>query len=404
MLSFQVIARPFRRVVGFLSLSVLFLTSCHKEPVEKVEPFLSDSSLVSVYEPSALALIQSTNDSLEYRPADYTMEVYRLTYRTSLAGGTPILASGIVYLPRQPKAKNYPLLSFQHATAYSPAEAPTGSSLTAPSFSYPLYFATHGYIVVCPDYLGYGQSSQVSHPYEHRETLAKASVDMLLATKEFLEAKNRTTNGQVFLAGYSEGGYATLSTQKMIQDSYATEFKLASTSCGSGPYATKAFFQHITTQPTIGKLANYLYVWQTLTYNELHGLNKPISYYFKAPYAEQIRQSMANARSITVSFHEMCTDTFRADVFDDTSMFSEALRKNDLTGWSTQTPLHLLHGDTDEYIPYLNTDKVYESMQKLGATQAQLTTIPNGYHVPTEVVFMRRTLEWFEKAKTKLVQ
>ncbi|PMD91414.1 hypothetical protein BWI97_21540 [Siphonobacter sp. BAB-5405] len=100
----------------------------------------------------------------------------------------------------------------------------------------------------------------------------------------------------------------------------------------------------------------------------------------------------------------MCTDTFRADVFDDTSMFSEALRKNDLTGWSTQTPLHLLHGDTDEYIPYLNTDKVYESMQKLGATQAQLTTIPNGYHVPTEVVFMRRTLEWFEKAKTKSVQ
>lgn len=37
-----------------------------------------------------------------------------------------------------------------------------------------------------PDYLGYGASSNYPHPYEHRETLASTSFDMIMAVKENL--------------------------------------------------------------------------------------------------------------------------------------------------------------------------------------------------------------------------
>lgn len=406
---------------ALVSLVYVLVVACSKpqvgpDPVKPVDPpapapttepkpvaqpvwrFLSDTSLVAHYEPSTLAQIQSPNDSLVYQPKGMGLSIYRLNYRTQLPDGSTILASGLLYVPTQ-AGKAYPLLSFQHATAYSEEQAPSGANLTTPSFSYALYFASQGYLLSCPDYIGYGKAHMYPHPYEHRQSLAQATLDMLRASKEFLATKTNLWNNQVFLAGYSEGGYATLATQKMIQEKAASEFNLVSTSCGSGPYATQAFYKYITTQPTLGKLANYLYAWQILSYNEYYHLNKPVSYYFKAPYAEMIRNRPTDAQLITESFHEICTDQFKADVQNPDSEIGKALADNDLTGWVSKTPLHLLHGDQDEYIAYLNTTEVVKSMLSLGATTTQLTRIPNGYHVPTEVIYMRRTLEWFNKLK-----
>ena len=42
-------------------------------------------------------------------------------------------------------------------------------------------FASSAMIVSMPDYLGYGVSSNLPHPYEHGKSLATASYDMLKA-------------------------------------------------------------------------------------------------------------------------------------------------------------------------------------------------------------------------------
>lgn len=381
-----------------LSSFVLFgLSSCHK-PGETREIFLGDSTLVAAYSADVLATITSPNDSLVYTPGDFSLRIYRITYRTRLADNTPITASGLIYLPSRPVPAKYPLLSFQHATAYSQEEAPSGGNLVAPAFSYPLYYATHGYIVACPDYIGYGESSQVSHPYEHRQSLARATVDMLKASREFLGAK-AAWNNELFLSGYSEGGYATLATQKMLDGE--EDLVVTTTACGAGPYAVPDFFHYIITEKTKGGLANHLYAWQTLTYNRLYSLGKPVSYYFKSPYAEQIAQSVENARNITVSFDEICTDAFKEDIANPLSAFGRAMADNDLTGWKPKNPLYLLHGDADEYIPYRNTEITYSGMKSLGSSTTSLVPIPKGTHIPTEIIFIRRSLEWFNAARKR---
>ncbi|WP_093198432.1 alpha/beta hydrolase family protein [Siphonobacter aquaeclarae] len=182
-------------------LILISLASCHKQGEEK-ETYLTDSTLVAAYSHEILTTIASPFDSLEYDPGDFSLQIYRITYKTKLEDETPIVASGLIYLPSQPVAAKYPLVSFQHATAYSQEEAPSGGNLVSPAFSYPLLYVTHGYIVVCPDYIGYGESSQVSHPYEHRQTLARATADMLKAAREFLGAKE-VWNNELFLSGYS---------------------------------------------------------------------------------------------------------------------------------------------------------------------------------------------------------
>ena len=70
--------------------------------------------------------------------------------------------------------------------------------------------ASTGFVVAMPDYIGYGAIGILEHPYEHRVSLASACNDMLLTIFEFLDAKEIE---EIYLMDYSEGGYATLSTQ-----------------------------------------------------------------------------------------------------------------------------------------------------------------------------------------------
>ena len=382
----------------FLSFPLLFI-ACNPTAIER-KPVLISSSQVVFYTNTVLRQLTNTNDSLVYQPADYEVSINRISYQTTLPDGRSVTASGIVYVPSQltTTSKLYPLLSFQHPTAFTNSEAPSGNNFASPAFSHPLYFATHGYIVACPDYIGYGDTGQIPHDYEYRKTLAQATVDMLLATKEFLAKKEITWSKQVFLAGYSEGGYATLSAQKLIEEQYTDELPIAGSSCGAGPYAMPAFFDYLTNQSTVGGVANYIYIWETLGYDRIYGLNKPISYYFKSPYAEQIERSIDNARSITVSFDKICTDQFRADVVNPTSPFRKALVDNDLTNWSTQTPTQLVHSEQDEIIPFLTSQQTYTSMHLRGSAKLRLVTL-KGFHIPTESLFMRQSLTWFEQFK-----
>ena len=393
-----------KRVLFILSSAFAFLfTSC--QPDTKLvppKPKLISASQLVFYDNTTLRRITTSHDSLIYQPADYQLSINRISYRTTLPDGRDIVASGVVYLPAQPgaTAKTYPLLSFQHPTAYSNAEAPSGVNFGTVRFSYPIYFATHGYIVVCPDYIGYGAADGVPHDYEHRQTLAQATTDMLLATQEFLTRKTIKYTNQVFLAGYSEGGYASLAAQQFIEEQSPASLRITASSCGAGPYAMSAFFDHVTQHPTAGGIANYLYVWETLSYDRIYGLNKPINYYFKSPYAEQISQSLDQARTIPVSFDKLCTDAFRADIANPASAFRRALADNDLTNWTTNTPTQLIHSEEDEIIPFLTSQQTYAAMRQRGASKLSLVALKSGSHVPTEVLFIRRTLDWFERLRS----
>lgn len=389
---------------AFLFVLSLILVACGRDtPTPVPKPQLDSAKQVAFYNNATLSQLVSYYDSLTYKAADYQVTIYKITYHTTLEDGSPTIASGIVYVPSQltSATRAYPILSYQHPTAFSDAEAPSGTNFTIPTFSYQLYFATHGYIIACPDYIGYGVTDNLLHRYEHRQTLAQVTADMLLATKDFLAQQKINYSPQIFLAGYSEGGYASLAAQKMIEENYAGTLPLAGSSCGAGPYAMSAFFNHVTHQPTIGGIANYLYAWQVMTYNRIYKLNQPVSYYFKAPYAQQIEQSLENARQITASFDQICTNQFRTDVLDPSSPFGKALADDDLTDWMTTTPTLLVHSEQDEIIPFLTSQTTYAALRNRGSANLQIAALKKGYHIPTEVIFMSRSLAWFEQLRRK---
>ena len=75
------------------------------------------------------------------------------------------------------------------------------------------------------------------HPYHLKDVTASAVIDMLRAIRQFFDQTNLGQyNSQLFLAGYSEGGYATMATVKEIEENLYDEFDITMSFPMAGAY------------------------------------------------------------------------------------------------------------------------------------------------------------------------
>jgi len=326
------------------------------------------------------------------------IRVYRIEYNTTNSDGKPIRASGALLVPVGSGVQNraLPLLSLQHGTIQNDNDAPSNYQSGSEAYTFGSVFASQGYIISAPDYIGYGASKDLPHPYEHNKSLASASLDMLRASREFIADNNLNWDKRLFVAGYSEGGYATMALQKKIEEETNGEFNLVASSCGAGAYDKSAFMREIINNRTSGVgFINRLYVWVLTTYDRIYGLNRPATYYFKPPYAAQVTANNANT-NINVSLNTTFTDSFKAAVNNNTDQaFLKAVQENDIHDWKPRTPTRLYHGDADDTVFYLNSVNAYEAMQKRGATNVELKTLRGANHATGIIGFITGTYEFF---------
>ena len=325
----------------------------------------------------------------------YGVKVYRLEYNTTNTDGTKIKASGAVLIPSDvPTA--LPMLSLQHGTIQNDSDAPSYFGSGSEVYTFGSVLASQGYIIAAPDYIGYGASKDVPHTYEHRSSLATASLDMLRATREFLSEGNVNWDKRLYIAGYSEGGYATMALQKKIEEETNGEFNLMASSCGAGAYDKSAFMRQVVNERSSGSAyINRLYIWVLLTYDRIYGLNRPMSYYFREPYATQVTAKGKDA-DIGVSLNTTFTDSFKKAVLDGKDVeFLKAVQDNDIHDWKPRTPTRLFHGDADDTVLYLNSLNAYNAMQKRGASNVELVTLRGANHASGILGFITGTYSFF---------
>lgn len=98
-------------------------------------------------------------------------------------------------------------------------------------------YAAQGFIVVAPNYAGYDVSSLSYHPYLNAEQQANDMVDSLRAARKAFGKIGAQDSGKLLLTGYSQGGHVAMATQRAMQTTYASEFKVTALAGLSGPYA-----------------------------------------------------------------------------------------------------------------------------------------------------------------------
>jgi pimeloyl-ACP methyl ester carboxylesterase len=257
-----------------------------------------------------------------------------------------------------------------------------------------------GYILVIPDYIGYGESSEYIHPYVHKDTLASASLDMLRQAKITLAEQNILVNEQLFLAGFSEGGFATLAMQKKIEEDLSDEFTITASAPAAGPYDMSTTIGASIARPfdpVPGLSAFFLHV-----FNEVYQLDM-LDNAVSAAYLDQVTTYNLAAwealePTTTAAFF---TPEFVSGYSGDGQLaLKQAVAENDIYNWVPQVPTRFFHGDQDPIVPYFNSQKAVGVMNANGAPDVDLVDciIPDGStaeHVNCAPVYFQYMAEFF---------
>jgi pimeloyl-ACP methyl ester carboxylesterase len=267
------------------------------------------------------------------------------------------------------------MLSFQHGTIVLDADAP--SRLSATDSELLLYgaMASSGFIGVVPDYIGFGASADILHPYYVEDVTASAIIDMLFAASELAEEENISFNGRLFLAGYSEGGYATVSAHKSLEQDPQEMFELVASFAGAGAYDLQGMRSYLFDQTTYDD--PYYIAYVASAYQSVYNISGTLDDFFNEPYASAIPElfdgmhspSQINA-ALTTDMSLLLTSEAR-DGFDTDPKFGEwqqAFQQNDLPDWAPKVPLFLYHGEDDTTIPYENSLNTFVAFIGLGST------------------------------------
>jgi hypothetical protein len=98
---------------------------------------------------------------------------------------------------------------------------------------------------VAPNYAGYDISTLGYHPFLNASQQSGEMMDALTAASTALPttfASSTSDNGQLFITGYSEGGYVAMATQRAMETAGLTVTAAAPM---SGPYALEALFDAV---------------------------------------------------------------------------------------------------------------------------------------------------------------
>ena len=334
----------------------------------------------------------------------YNVKGYRLVYVTRDNDGKKLKASGLLLIPQKDSSKKSPLLSYQHGTHFEDKNVPSNDPSAIPEI------AGRGFIVSAPDYIGYGESASHPNTYIHAKSYANAVVDMLRASKSFLKSQNITINEQLFLAGYSEGGYATLAAQKAIQEEYSNEFIVTASSPGAGPYDLSSTAKIIFNQETNESPAFLSFVIKT--YNDIYGL-KAIDEMYQAQYVDAINTLFDGEHSggeISSELNEVTSQLFRP-VFLATlqgsgqHVLKDRLAENNIHDWKPNAPTRFFHSNYDEIVPYQNTENAIQAMNDRDATNISLGSCELGIlgsHVRCVPFYLTDTIEFFSNYNPEL--
>ena len=310
--------------------------------------------------------VADSNGTLPAVAPKYGVKSYKLEYLTLDGDGRQVLASALVNVPEKPSASGAtgsviaptgPLLALQHGTTARDAEAPT-NYVRASEVS--VVLASMGYQVLAPDYVGYGSSKGKEHPYLLSAPSASVVLDMLTAAKAWRQSTQQLDNGQLFLAGYSEGGYVSVAASRALAAGTSPHAKnLALVVAGGGPYQVVV---------TLDEILKHVREKNAL-------LGALVNPGFLRLMGEGVRASVRNAlldellgSGADVAFHPAMIDSYLAD------NVAGLEQRSNVHDWKPVVPIRFFHGADDQTVTYKSATATLLAMQNRNASsQVSLT-------------------------------
>lgn len=163
------------------------------------------------------------------------VDAVKLSYVAINVDRTAVRVSGGIVIPQIAPAALKGLILYFHGTTVQRTNVPSAFTATNNVATYTdgiltaAIWASQGYVVVMPDYIGLGDDTAHPHPYvAYPRQNAQSGLAMLRAARSFLAQSYKITGRlPLFVTGYSEGGAYALEAAHLMQNNprYASELK-----------------------------------------------------------------------------------------------------------------------------------------------------------------------------------
>ena len=407
----------FRKILIFVFILSLFSSCNPDDDKQPTDQYLVSYEKVASYLPAFIESVLGgfVNDYPSFAPIvaeiEHGVTVYRISYITSF-DDEDIIASGLVSIPTS--AGEFPIMSYQNGTNTEHSKAPSVNPDNE-LFLFLEFMASTGFVVTIPDYLGFGTSKNMFHPYLDGESTVQSILDMQRAVKEMIanylkDEIGVELNNDYYITGYSQGGWSTMQLQKAIETNYSDVFNLRASACSAGPYDLNYINEYVLALEDYQMPYFLGYIFNS--YYKLGGISTPVEDVFEAPFDEKVLTLYDGTKSGTEINNQLDTKVSRLFTADYISGYStdekyksvkDMLTLNSITAWKTTTPTLLIHGTKDTFVPVQVTSRIFQNFlnEGVGVDKVKMIPIPEGTHQNSAIPAGLISINWFLEIKNE---
>ena len=317
--------------------------------------------------------------------SQYGATIYRILYETLDGYGDSTVASGVFAVPDS-EQEAFGIVSWQHGTQIERQSAQSNRGFDILSRA----VSSSGFIFVASDYIGLGISNDI-HPYILKEPSASSVIDLIRAIRSYFDEDiSICLNRQLFLIGYSEGGYVTLAAQEAMENDFEDEFEITISFPMAGPYDLSGtmvnkmleddiygepfylpylLYAYITYYPNMGSVQEYFSTDFALVVDDQYS-----GIYGSGYLNDYMNENSYNPPKL--SLNSGIVSDFESNP---NHILRLALQENDLHDWAPKSKTYLFHAIADELIPYQNSVESFNRFIDNGSQDVFLELLPESY-------------------------
>lgn len=315
------------------------------------------------------------------------------TYHSEDQHGERVELSGKLYVPKTGTAKGIILLP--HYTVAANKEVPSECDPIEARL------AKKGYVLVMPDYLGYGVSSHYpdsilreppflepmekrTHPYLDAEQTARNTVDMLIAARQYVRNLGvEVENDSIVIVGFSQGAAAAIASLRLLEEKYP-EIPVKKCYAGSGPYDVCATYDDAVRRNKIGMavVVPLLVTGTSAAYNlhlrpEDFFTNYLLEHYDSLVMQQNFGLVELALRMPSHKLSKYMTAEGMNRSMPETARMYEGFKRSSIVyyegemavwpDWTPRSPIYLFHSTNDDIVCYTCAEHLIEFLEARGA-------------------------------------
>ena len=303
-------------------------------------------------------------------------------------GNNPATLTGLVIIPQRNSnnpAMNpaMPLIGFQHGTELMRKGAPSRFDKKNPLATIEavigmILAANSGSIITMADYQGLGGDDDHIQPYIGARPLALSALDLLVDTKDYIQQQdNIFWSEEVFLTGYSQGGFVTIAAARELEGNskYADQLPLKAVAPCSGPYSLADTMRFLMLREEDFEEGGFFIPMAIRGFNAQYGDDFAGGLFTKERAFKPEYQGLwdlvdghhppeeVNAMMPPIPRHCL-SDEILQQLEDPQSEGFKVLLENETLNWKPKVPVHLYSSPNDETVPFDNSVRAFEAMKQ----------------------------------------